>query len=299
MGKLIDGKAISGEIYEEIRQKVKEYRINYGRVPGLATLLVGDNPASKSYIRSKIKRTEETGFKSFHRDLESGSSFKEIIEQVNLWNHDETIDGILVQLPLPDQLKKYTGTIMDTIDPVKDVDGFHPNNMGLLAKGNPRFIPCTPRGIIEILKHENIEISGKHAVIIGRSQIVGLPLAILLLMKNAAGNATVTICHSRTKDIAAFTRQADIIIAALGKPHFVTADMIKEGSVIIDVGINRIEDPSAKRGYRLVGDVDTEAVKGKAAAVTPVPGGVGPMTIAMLLLNTLNSYEKRQIRNNG
>lgn len=299
MGKIIDGKAISREIYEEIRQNVEKYRVNYGRVPGLATLLVGDNPASKSYIRSKIKRTEETGFKSFHRDLESGSTFEEIIEQINLWNHDETIDGILVQLPLPDQLKKHTGTIMDTIDPSKDVDGFHPNNMGLLAKGNPRFIPCTPRGIIEILKHENIEINGKHAVIIGRSQIVGLPLAILLLMKNAAGNATVTICHSRTKDIAAFTRQADIIIAALGKPHFVTADMIKEGSVIIDVGINRIKDPSAKRGYRIVGDVDTEAVKGKAFAVTPVPGGVGPMTIAMLLLNTLNSYEKRQIRNTG
>lgn len=293
MGKIIDGKAVSKEIYANIKTKVLSYKAKKKRVPGLATLLVGDNPASRSYVRSKIKRSEESGFNSYHIDMEKTSTGEQIIGQIKEWNRDNSIDGILVQLPLPEHLRESTSTIMDAIDPAKDVDGFHPQNLGLLARGTPRFIPCTPRGIIELLKYENISTEGKHAVIIGRSQIVGLPLSILLLMKTEYGNATVTVCHSRTNNISSLTRQADIIITALGKPYFLNVDMIKEGAVVIDVGINRVEDPSAKKGYRIVGDVDTEAVLKKASAVTPVPGGVGPMTIAMLLLNTLNSYEAK------
>lgn len=293
MGKIIDGKAVSREIYADIKSKVLSYKTKYRRVPGLATLLVGDNPASRSYVRSKTKRSEEAGFNSYHIDMANTGTKEQIIGQINEWNKDNSIDGILVQLPLPEHLRKDTSVIMDTIVPAKDVDGFHPQNLGLLARGTPRFVPCTPRGIIELLKHEHISTEGKHSVIIGRSQIVGLPLSILLLMKTEYGNSTVTVCHSKTKDISSFTRQADIVITAMGKPHFLNAEMIKEGAVVIDVGINRVEDSSAKRGYRIVGDVNTEDILKKASAVTPVPGGVGPMTIAMLLLNTLNSYEAK------
>ncbi|MCD6121075.1 MAG: bifunctional methylenetetrahydrofolate dehydrogenase/methenyltetrahydrofolate cyclohydrolase FolD [Spirochaetales bacterium] len=294
MGKIIDGKAVSREIYADIKTRVSSYKNKYGRVPGLATLLVGDNPASRSYVRSKIKRSEEAGFTSYHRDMDNSSAREQITGQIKEWNNDNSIDGILVQLPLPEHLRKDTASIMDTIDPAKDVDGFHSENAGLLARGTPRFIPCTPRGIIELLKHEKISTEGKHAVIIGRSQIVGLPLSLLLLMKSEYGNATVTVCHSRTRDISSLTQQADIVITALGKARFLTAEMIKQGAVVIDVGINRVNDPAAKKGYRIVGDVDTEVVLEKASAVTPVPGGVGPMTIAMLLLNTLNSFEIKQ-----
>ncbi len=293
MNKYIDGKAISSEIQETIKSKVEEYTAKGLRKPGLATLLVGNNPASQSYIRSKIKKSEYVGFNSFHKSLGEDASIEEVMKTIEEWNNSEEIDGILVQLPLPLNLAKYTNDIMLAIDPEKDVDGFHPYNIGLLVKGEPRFIPCTPRGIIELLKHEKIETTGKKAVIIGRSQIVGLPVGLLLLMKNEYGNATVTYCHSRTKNLDEEIKQADILIAAIGKPQFVKSNMIKEGVTIIDVGINRIEDSNSKKGYRIVGDVDTEDVLPKVSRITPVPGGVGPMTITMLLENTLESYERK------
>ncbi len=293
MDKYIDGKAISNELQEKIKEKVEEYAKKGLRKPGLATLLVGSDPASQSYIRSKIKKSEYVGFNSFHKSLEENSSIDTIMKIIEEWNKSDAIDGILVQLPLPQHLSQYTNDVMLAIDPEKDVDGFHPYNIGLLAKGEPRFVPCTPKGIIELLRHENIETEGKKAVIVGRSQIVGLPVGLLLLMKNKFGNATVTFCHSRTKDIAKETKQADILIAAIGKPEFITSDMIKEGVTIIDVGINRVDDPTAKKGYRLVGDVNTNDVLSKVSRITPVPGGVGPMTITMLLQNTLESYERK------
>ncbi len=293
MNKYIDGKAISNEIQDKIRARVNEYITRGLRKPGLATLLVGNNPASQSYIRSKIKKSEYVGFKSFHKSLGEDTSIEEIMKIITEWNNSQDVDGILVQLPLPQHLIKYTNDVMLAIDPQKDVDGFHPYNIGLLVKGEPRFIPCTPKGIIELLKHEKIETNGKKAVIIGRSQIVGLPVGLLLLMKNEYGNATVTYCHSRTKNLEEEIKQADILIAAIGKPQFVKSSMIKEGVTIIDVGINRIEDPHSKKGYKIVGDVDTDDVLSKVSKITPVPGGVGPMTITMLLENTLESYERK------
>ena len=285
---LIDGKATAAQIHEEIRAEVEELKSKHGIVPGLATVLVGENPASQFYVRSKQKRCAEVGIKSFGHELPENATQEEVEGLVAELNANPEVHGILVQLPLPKHLDEER--VLAAIGIEKDVDGFHPVNIGRLAmKGRePMFVPCTPAGCIELLDRYGIEIEGKNAVVLGRSNIVGLPVAMLLLHRNA----TITICHSRTKDLAAVCREADILIAAVGRPKMVKGDWIKPGAAVIDVGINRVEDPSAKRGYRIVGDVDFEAAKEVAGYITPVPGGVGPMTIAMLLRNTLTSAKR-------
>jgi len=284
---IIDGTRIAADIQEEVRVAVEAMQAEHNYTPGLATVLVGENPASATYVRMKQKRCEEVGIRSIGHKLTADISQDELQKLVAELNADPGVNGILVQLPLPDHIDEET--ILNTIDLTKDVDGFHPVNIGRLAmKGrNPLFIPCTPYGVIELLERSGVKMSGAEAVVLGRSNIVGLPVA-MLLQKN---NATVTICHSRTKDLAAHTRNADILIAAIGRREMVTGDMVKPGAAIIDVGINQKEDPTKKRGYRLVGDVDFESAKEVAGAITPVPGGVGPMTIAMLLKNTLHAAE--------
>lgn len=288
--KILDGKAIAAEMREEIRREVDGLK-EKGVTPGLGVLLVGEDPASRSYVSAKEKACEAAGIFSLETKLPATASKEEILEVVNAYNADERIDGILVQLPLPDG--DIEEEVINTILPEKDVDGFHAVNVGRMVMGQKAFLPCTPHGILHILKRSGIETSGAHAVVVGRSNIVGRPMMNLLTRKDELGNATVTMVHTRTKDMASHTRQADIVIAAAGRPNTVTADMVKEGAVIIDVGVNRVEDASAKRGYRLVGDVDFEGMKDKVAAITPVPGGVGPMTITMLLYNTLESARRR------
>jgi len=285
---LIDGKATAATIQEEIRQEVEQLKSEYGIVPGLATVLVGENPASQFYVRSKRKRCSEVGIRSFGYELPENASQEEVENLVAELNANPEVHGILVQLPLPRHLNEER--VLAAISIEKDVDGFHPVNIGRLAmKGRkPMFVPCTPAGCIELLDRYGIEIEGKEAVVLGRSNIVGLPVAMLLLHRNA----TITICHSRTKDLPGVCRRADILIAAVGRPRMVKADWIKPGAAVIDVGINRVEDPSAKKGYRIVGDVDFEEAKEVAGYITPVPGGVGPMTIAMLLKNTLTSAKR-------
>ncbi len=284
---IIDGKAIA----EEVRMKVKEEvdaRIQAGKpVPGLATVLVGENPASQVYVRSKHKACQEAGIKSFAYELPSNATQSEVEDQVKRLNDDPNVNGILVQLPLPAGLDEEKVLNMVSIE--KDVDGFHPLNIGRLAqKGrDPLFVPCTPAGTMYLIEKFVPKIEGKNAVVLGRSNIVGMPVALLLVR----ANATVTICHSRTKDLAGVIRQADILVAAVGRAEMVKGDWVKPGAVVIDVGINRVDDPTAKRGYRLTGDVDFEQVKEVAGFITPVPGGVGPMTIAMLLMNTLRAAE--------
>ncbi|HIE38345.1 MAG TPA: bifunctional methylenetetrahydrofolate dehydrogenase/methenyltetrahydrofolate cyclohydrolase FolD [Anaerolineales bacterium] len=285
---LIDGKATAAAIHEEIRAEVEQLKGEHGIVPGLATVLVGENPASQFYVRSKQKRCAEVGIRSFGHNLPETASQEEVEGLVAELNANPEVHGILVQLPLPKHLDEER--VLAAIGIEKDVDGFHPINIGRLAmKGRkPMFVPCTPAGCIELLDRYGVEIEGKEAVVLGRSNIVGLPVAMLLLHRNA----TITICHSRTKDLPATCRRADILIAAVGRPQMVKADWVKPGAAVIDVGINRVEDPTAKRGYRIVGDVDFEAVKEVAGYLTPVPGGVGPMTIAMLLRNTLTSAKR-------
>ncbi len=285
---LIDGKATAAQIHEEIRAEVERLKAEHGIVPGLATVLVGENPASQFYVRSKRKRCSEVGIRSFGYELPETATQEEVEGLVAELNANPEVHGILVQLPLPKHLDEER--VLAAIGIEKDVDGFHPVNIGRLAmKGRePMFVPCTPAGCIELLDRYGIEIEGKDAVVLGRSNIVGLPVAMLLLHRNA----TVTICHSRTRDLAEVCRRADILIAAVGRPKMVKADWIKPGAAVIDVGINRVEDPTAKRGYRIVGDVDFEAAKEVAGYITPVPGGVGPMTIAMLLKNTLTSAKR-------
>ncbi len=285
---LIDGKATAAQIQEEIRAEVERLKTEHGVVPGLATVLVGENPASQFYVRSKRKRCSEVGIRSFGYELPESASQEEVEGLVSELNANPEVHGILVQLPLPKHLDEER--VLAAISIEKDVDGFHPVNIGRLAmKGRePMFVPCTPAGCIELLDRYGIEIEGKEAVVLGRSNIVGLPVAMLLLHRNA----TITICHSRTRDLAEVCRRADILIAAVGRPKMVKADWIKPGAAVIDVGINRVEDPTAKRGYRIVGDVDFEAAKEVAGYITPVPGGVGPMTIAMLLKNTLTSAKR-------
>ncbi|HET89672.1 MAG TPA: bifunctional methylenetetrahydrofolate dehydrogenase/methenyltetrahydrofolate cyclohydrolase FolD [Chloroflexi bacterium] len=280
---LIDGKAIAGQIYAEIEAEVAELKEKHGVTPGLATVLVGENPASQSYVRSKQKTCTTCGFNSIGEHLPADAPQEDVEALVKRLNQDPTIHGILVQLPLPKHLDEEK--ILGMISLEKDVDGFHPVNIGRLSmKGRkPLFVPCTPGGCIELLIRSGVEISGKEAVILGRSNIVGLPVAMLLLHRDA----TITICHSRTRDLPETCRRADILIAAVGRPEMVKADWVKPGAAVIDVGINRVEDPSAKRGYRLVGDVDFDDVNQVAGYLTPVPGGVGPMTIAMLMWNTL------------
>jgi len=285
---LLKGKPVSDSIRLSLEPRVQSL-IEIGMVPKLAAIIVGDDPASQVYVRNKARAFRKLSCESQTYQLDSKSSEKDVLTLIDRLNNDPSIHGILVQLPLPNHLD--SKTILHTVSPNKDVDGFHPENLGLLLEGNPNFIPCTPHGVLEILRHYDIPVSGRHAVIVGRSNIVGKPMFALLVQKFEMGNATVTICHTGTKDLAAYTKQGDIIIAAAGSPNMITGDMIKEGVDIIDVGINRVDDDSEK-GYTLVGDVNTESVMGIANSVTPVPGGVGPMTITMLLVNTVKSAEK-------
>ena len=285
---LLKGKPVSDSIRLSLEPRVQAL-IETGIVPKLAAIIVGDDPASKVYVRNKARAFRKLNCESQTYQLNSKSSEKDVLTVIDRLNNDPSVHGILVQLPLPNHLD--SKAILHRVSPNKDVDGFHPENLGLLLEGNPNFIPCTPHGVLEILRHYDIPVSGRHAVIVGRSNIVGKPMFALLAQKFEMGNATVTICHTRTKDLASFTKQGDIIIAAAGSANMITGDMIKEGADIIDVGINRVDDDSEK-GYILVGDVNTKSVMGIANSVTPVPGGVGPMTITMLLVNTVTSAEK-------
>lgn len=275
MATIIDGNKVSSEIRAEVAEEVATLK-KMGIHPGLAVVLVGENPASQVYVRNKEKACEEVGITSFKYELPTGTNKAEILALVDKLNCDPEVNGILVQLPLPDQVNEHH--VILAIDPAKDVDGFHPYNIGQLMIGKTNLPPCTPRGVIELLKRYNVSIEGRDAVIVGRSNIVGKPVAMLLMHENA----TVQVCHSRTRDLGEHTRRADILVAAVGKPKFITADMVKSGVIVIDVGVNRLESG-------LCGDVDFDAVKEVAGAITPVPGGVGPMTIAMLLRNTLTA----------
>ncbi len=284
---LLDGLATSQKIKSEISIAVKELISSGRRAPHLAAILIGDDGASLTYVSSKVKACEEVGFRSTLLKRDASITESELLELIEELNSDSTLDGYILQLPLPKHIDEKR--ILLAVNPKKDVDGFHPENLGRMALGLPCFLPATPGGIIELLTRYNVETAGKHCVVIGRSHIVGLPVSILLQRNANPGNCTVTIAHSRTNDIAAFCRDADILIAALGKPAFVTADMVKEGAVVIDVGITRIPDASKKSGFRLSGDVDFDAVAPKCSYITPVPGGVGPMTIVTLLQNTLKA----------
>lgn len=288
--KILDGKAIAQEFRAELKEKTAELK-KQGIVPGLGVLLVGDDPASRSYVTAKEKACEETGLYSREIKLPATATHAEILQVVENFNHDDQIDGILVQLPLPDSSMEQS--VIEAIDPDKDVDGFHPVNVGWMMLGLPAFLPCTPHGVLQILKRSGIKTSGAHVVVIGRSNIVGRPLVNLLSQKSELGDATVTMCHTRTKNMKELTLQADIIVAAVGRPNTVTVDMVKPGAVVIDVGVNRIEDAAKKNGFRLAGDVDYAAISEVASAITPVPGGVGPMTITMLLANTVESAVRR------
>lgn len=283
--KIIDGKTISSQIKSEVRSETEKLKSERGITPGLAFILAGDDPASRVYVRNKGKACEELGFYSVTETLSENTSESELIGLISKFNNDVNIHGILVQLPLPAHINPQK--VIEAIDHKKDVDGFHPLNVGRMVIGEKCFIPCTPYGIIELLKRSSVETSGKNAVVIGRSNIVGKPVANLLLRYEF--NSTVTVCHSKTKDIREISSEADILIAAIGKANFVTKDFIKEGCIIIDVGINRIEDKNSKTGYKITGDVNYEDCFDKCGKITPVPGGVGPMTIAMLMKNTLDS----------
>ncbi|UCC97835.1 MAG: bifunctional methylenetetrahydrofolate dehydrogenase/methenyltetrahydrofolate cyclohydrolase FolD [Phycisphaerales bacterium] len=286
---IIDGKQVAADMREELKAEVAELK-KKGIVPGLAVVLVGEDPASKSYVTAKERACEDMGIFSDDNRLDADTSQAELMALVEKLNSDSKINGILVQLPLPEGLNE--AEVLLAIDPAKDVDGFHPVNVGKMVVGEKAFLPCTPHGILQLLMRSGVTIKGAETVIVGRSNIVGKPLANMLIQKNPTGNATVTVCHTRTKDLSYHTKRADIVIAAAGRPNTITADMVKDGVVVIDVGVNRVEDATKKRGYRLVGDVDFEAVKEKASLITPVPGGVGPMTITMLLYNTVESARR-------
>jgi methylenetetrahydrofolate dehydrogenase (NADP+)/methenyltetrahydrofolate cyclohydrolase len=286
---IIDGKQVAAGIREELKVEVAKLK-EKGVVPGLGVILVGDDPASVSYVTAKERACEEMGIYSDNDRLDADTSQRRVIALVRKMNKDRKIHGILVQLPLPKGLNE--SEVLEAIDPAKDVDGFHPTNVGRMVVGEKAFLPCTPHAVIQLLIRSGVTIEGANVVIVGRSNIVGKPLANMLIQKSATGNATVTVCHTRTRDVAYHTRRADIVIVAAGRPNTITADMIKEGAVVIDVGVNRIEDATKKQGFRLVGDVDFEMVKEKASLITPVPGGVGPMTITMLLYNTVESARR-------
>jgi methylenetetrahydrofolate dehydrogenase (NADP+)/methenyltetrahydrofolate cyclohydrolase len=288
--RIIDGKAVAASIREGLRRDVEALKAA-GVTPGLGVILVGDNPASLSYVTAKEKACEEIGIFSDDHRLPASTQQAELLAEVARMNLHPRIDGILVQLPL--QKHHDEEQVLLAISPDKDVDGFHPVSVGKMMLGQETFLPCTPHGVVQLLMHSGVKIDGAHVVVVGRSNIVGKPVANMLLQKGPAGNATVTICHTRTPDIGRFTRDADILIAAAGKPNTITADMVREGAVVIDVGVNRIPDPSKKSGFRLAGDVDYEAVREKASLITPVPGGVGPMTITMLLYNTVMAAKRR------
>ena len=282
---LLDGKATSNQIKDELAETVIKRKSEGKKTPHLAAVLVGSDGASMTYVNSKVKACERIGFKSTLVKLDDDTSEEILLNEIEKLNTNDDIDGFIVQLPLPKQINEQK--VIMAVDPEKDVDGFHPVNVGKMTLDLPAFISATPYGILELLERYKVEVSGKHVVVIGRSHIVGRPMSILLNQKRPVGNATVTVVHSRTKNIKEFTQNADIIIAALGMPEFLKGDMVKEGVVIIDVGITRVDDPSRPRGYRLAGDVHFQSVSEKASYITPVPGGVGPMTIAMLLKNTL------------
>ncbi|MHC4553761.1 MAG: bifunctional methylenetetrahydrofolate dehydrogenase/methenyltetrahydrofolate cyclohydrolase FolD [Planctomycetota bacterium] len=286
---IIDGKQVAADMRAELKEKVAELK-GQGVMPGLAVVLVGDDPASKSYVTAKERACEEIGIYSDDNRLPADTAEADLLTLVEKLNKDPKINGILVQLPLPKHIDE--DRILLAIDPAKDVDGFHPVNVGKMVVGQEAYLPCTPHGIIQLLIRNNVKLEGAEVVVVGRSNIVGKPIANLLIQKAPTGNATVTVCHTRTKNMAEHVERADIIIAAAGWPNTVTADMVKDGAVVIDVGVNRVEDATKKNGYRLVGDVDFEAVKEKASLITPVPGGVGPMTITMLLYNTVQSAGK-------
>ena len=284
---LLDGARIAAEVRGEVAAEVREMQARHGVTPGLAVVLTGDDPASAVYVRNKGRACQEAGMASETFILPEETTQQELLDLLARLNGDERHHGILVQLPLPPHIDEEQ--VVRALDPAKDVDGLHPENMGRLVLGSPLFPPCTPSGIQQLLLRSGYAPDGKHVVICGRSSIVGKPLALLLVQKREGANATVTVCHTGTPDVPAVTRQADILVAAAGRPNTITADMVKSGAAVVDVGINRVDDPSRKRGYRLVGDVDFAGVSEVAAAVTPVPGGVGPMTIAMLLSNTLRA----------
>jgi len=294
MGNLIDGRAIAEKVYVDLRTQIAELK-SKGITPGLAVVLVGDNPASRTYVRSKDKMSRELGLHSVKLELPDSTTQSELLERVEELNRDPKVHGILVQSPPPKQIDE--AAIVRALDPRKDVDGFHPLNVAKLAMGDSTgFVPCTPLGVQRILIESKIDIAGAHVVVLGRSMIVGKPVALLLMQKAKGGDATVTIAHSRSKNLEEITCSADILIAAIGRAHFVKTEHVREGAVVIDVGINRLEDKTNGRGYRLVGDVDFEGVSKKVAAITPVPGGVGPMTIAMLMSNTVKAARQFQMR---
>ena len=285
--RLISGTEIAQQVRSEISVSVTKFHKRTGKTPGLAAVLVGDDPASRIYVRNKGRACKEVGIHSETFHLSASTTETELLELIIQLNSNPTFNGILVQLPLPPTIDEKT--IIQSISPEKDVDGLHPVNLGRLIEGNPRFIPGTPAGIQQLLLRSGYDTDGKHVVVCGRSNIVGKPIAMLLMQKNVGANATVTLCHTGTKDLEKFTKNADILIVATGRPNTIDSSMVKQGVVVIDVGINRIEDSTQERGYRLAGDVDFESVSALAEAITPVPGGVGPMTIAMLLQNTLSA----------
>ncbi len=288
--KLIDGKKIAATIREEIAGEVKRMKDQNGLVPHLAAILVGDDPASETYVNSKAKACREAGFDSSTYRFPVAITEEELLEAVSFINDDPAIDGLIVQLPLPEHIDNQK--VIQHIRPEKDVDGFHPVNVGRMTIGLPSYVSATPFGIMELIMRSGIETSGKNCVVLGRSNIVGKPMSLLMARNEEPGNATVTVCHSKTKDLAKITREADILIVAIGRPEFVTGDMVKEGAVVIDVGIHRVPSDKTKSGFRLIGDVKFDEVSPKASHITPVPGGVGPMTIASLLMNTLKAFNK-------
>jgi methylenetetrahydrofolate dehydrogenase (NADP+)/methenyltetrahydrofolate cyclohydrolase len=292
MAEIIDGKKIAEDIKREVKEATQHLKETKGIVPGLAVILVGDDPASQSYVRSKGKRSEEMGFYSVTERMRADTTEQVLLKKIDEFNQDPKIHGILVQLPLPKHLNEQT--VILAIDPRKDVDGMHPMSIGKLVIGIDTFKPCTPAGIQELLVRSGNDPSGKHVVVVGRSNIVGKPIANILLQKQRGANAVVTVAHTGTSDLAAFIKSADILIAAIGKPEFITGTMLKTGVVIIDVGINRLEDASSPKGYRIVGDVHFESASKVAKAITPVPGGVGLMTVAMLMKNTLKAASNMQ-----
>ncbi len=288
--RIIDGAQIADEVHKEVAAGVQDLSARAGIVPGLAVILVGENPASLSYIKSKGKRARAMGIKSVQRTLPATASEAEVLAEISALNADPSIHAILVQMPLPDHLDEQT--VVRAIHPDKDADGLHPMNLGKLLRGEEGLEPCTPLGILRMLASAGVKVPGSHVVVVGRSNLVGKPIALMLARKGEDADATVTLCHSRTRDLPALCRQADILIAAIGKPEFITADMVKAGAVVIDVGINRVPDASQPRGYRVVGDVKFDQVSPKCSAITPVPGGVGNMTVAMLMYNTLWAARK-------
>ena len=288
---LLDGKAVSAAYLANIKEQVGRIREEGKKTPHLAAIIVGDDPASATYVASKVKTCEEIGFQSSLFRMDAQTEESTLIQKIQELNQDKDIDGILVQLPLPKHISE--SKVIDTIDPKKDVDGFHPMNVGKMVIGQKSFISATPNGIMMLLKYYNIDTAGKHCVVIGRSNIVGTPMSILLSRNTNPGNCTVTLCHSKTHNLKELCFQADIIVAAIGRPNYVTSEMVKEGAIVIDVGINKVEDKSKKSGFKLVGDVDFDSVAPKCSYITPVPGGVGKMTICALMQNTLQAVEDK------